>query len=329
VRCGGASHSHGKPPKRRANVASLDESLLRHLLLTPPPGFVAERNARVKALRAAGRREEAALLASVRRPSWTDWALNRAADDHPESVAAFAAAAEAMREAQAAAVEGRSADVGAALRALRDRTTDLVKLASTELRGAGRDADVADLTERVVAVAADAMTSERLRTGVLQPDDDAVDAIRGLPDSTAASAGRRDASSPDPAGGPRRSGTRSRRADGPTTDDAIRRRGERAAEHAAEQAVERRRTMRELAESERAQRTAAHELARAERAVVEAEAKRASASEAVDRAQRDLAESETRLAAAVERRVNLAHDVDAAERRAAALRGQLARLADD
>ena len=48
------------------------------------------------------------------------------------SRAAFAdAAADAMREAQAAAVEGRGADVGGALRALRDRTAELVKRANT------------------------------------------------------------------------------------------------------------------------------------------------------------------------------------------------------
>ena len=129
MRSGGACRSPARPPSGWTNVDPLDDTLLRHLLLTLPSGFVAERNARVKVLRAEGRRDEAALVAIIRRPSWTDWALNRAADEHPESVAAFATAAEAMREAQAAAVEGRSTDVGAALRALRDRTADLVKLA--------------------------------------------------------------------------------------------------------------------------------------------------------------------------------------------------------
>ena len=315
MRSGGAYRSHEKPPSGRTNVAPLDETLLRHLLLTPPPEFVAERNARAKALRAEGRREEAALVAIIRRPSWTDWALNRAAHEHPESVAAFAAAAEAMREAQAAAVEGRRADVGAALRALRDRTTDLVKLANAALTGAGRAADVADLTERAAAVAADPLASERLRTGVLRADDDVTDAIRGLPDRTMTA----------PRGSSIRGGVAVRPADRPPTTIP-----DRAAEQAAEQATERRRTMRELAESERAQRTAAHELARADRAVVEAEAKRASAAEALDRAQRELAETER---APVRRPpvadATLADEMDAAERRAAALREQLDRLADD
>jgi hypothetical protein len=325
VRSGGAYRSHEKPASGRTNVAPLDETLLRDLLLTPPPEFVAERNARAKALRAEGRREEAALVAIIRRPSWTDWALNRAADEHPESVAAFAAAAEAMREAQAAAVEGRSADVGAALRALRDRTTDLVKLANAALTGAGRAADVADLTERAAAVAADPLASERLRTGVLRADDDATDAIRGLPDRTMAAPRGAASSPPYPASGAARSGAPRRQACGPTADDDSR----RAAEQAAEQATERRRTMRELAESERAQRTTAHELARADRALVEAEAKRASAAEAVDRARHELAETETRLSDAARRRATLAHEMDAAERRAAALRERLDRLADD
>lgn len=290
---------------------------------------MAARNALTRSLRAGGDRDGAALVAALRRPSWTDWALNRAADVDPDAAAAFAGAADAMRDAQTAAVEGRHADVSAALRTLRDRSAALVKQANAALTGAGRAADVADLTERVAAIAADLRASEQLRAAVLRADDDAMDAIRGLPDPTTAAASSADPSPPRPAGGAARPGVRGRRAGGRIVDDTTEHATGHVAEQMVEQAAERRRAMRELAESERARRIAAHELARAERVVVEAEAKRASASEAVGHTQRELAETQARLSTATVRRATLAHEVDAAERRAAALRHQLDRLADD
>ena len=78
-----------------ANVGRLDETF-HQLLLTPPDEFVAARTALVRQLKSAGEREQAAAVAPMRRPSWVDWALNVAADEHTDEVSEFADAAEAM-----------------------------------------------------------------------------------------------------------------------------------------------------------------------------------------------------------------------------------------
>ena len=76
-------------------------------MATPPDEFVAARNALVKQLKRDGDRESAAAIAAMRRPAWTDWALNVVADDDGEIVDRFAEAASEMREAQKAAFAGR------------------------------------------------------------------------------------------------------------------------------------------------------------------------------------------------------------------------------
>ena len=64
----------------------LDETTLRGLYATVPTEFVAARNALVKELRRAKERDEAALVAALRRPDWTDWALNVVAAEHADAV---------------------------------------------------------------------------------------------------------------------------------------------------------------------------------------------------------------------------------------------------
>ena len=101
----------------------MDEATLRRLYATVPTEFVAARNALVKELRHAKERDEAALVAALRKPDWTDWALNVVAAEHTDAVDEFATAAGDVRDAQSAAIEGRDGpDVRAALRALRERT---------------------------------------------------------------------------------------------------------------------------------------------------------------------------------------------------------------
>ena len=113
--------------------------MLRPLFATPPPEFVAARNALVKQLRADKQRDTAALVAKLRRPGWVDWALNAVAAEQPDLVGGFADAAEVLREAQAASIEGRDGpDLRGALRAQRDATTALGRRAGAALRGAGR-----------------------------------------------------------------------------------------------------------------------------------------------------------------------------------------------
>ena len=280
--------------------------LLHPLLLTPPAEFVAARNALAKSLKAEGRRDDAAQVAAIRRPSWADWAVNSAARTQPDLATAFADAADAMRDAQTAAVEGRRADVAGALRALRGRTTELAKRANASLADAGRSPDIAELTERLAAVAADESATAQLRAAVLRSTTDGGDAIAGLP-STATAA-----------------------PDAPATKASARTGGKRptpAVHDGAERATERRRLMRELADIDRVRRTAGHELARAERVVDDADTKRTVAAAALARARADLTEADQRLAAATERRTSLDREVADAEHRAVALHAELDRLA--
>jgi hypothetical protein len=155
---------------RTVSVADLEHTWLRSLLLSPPPEFVAARNALAKELRADGRRDDAAAVAGLRRPGWVDWALVRTADDDPGTVASFAAAAAAMRSAQDATVAGRPADVAGSLRAVRDAATTLAKRADATLRTVGRATELPAILERLTAIAGDAGSSAALVAGVLHPD---------------------------------------------------------------------------------------------------------------------------------------------------------------
>ena len=99
-------------------AADVDE-----LFTVAPEEFVATRNALVKALRTAGQKDEAAEVASLRRPSPSDWALNVAAHRHADDVSALLDAAADLRRIQAGAIEGRGGDVRGALAAMRSAST--------------------------------------------------------------------------------------------------------------------------------------------------------------------------------------------------------------
>ena len=144
-----------EPDRRGGTVAGLNETLLRELFATPPPDFVAARNEVVKALRKDKARDDATAVAALRRPGWDEWALNAVATSDPAVVAGFIEAAAQVRDAQAAAIEGREGpDIRSALRDLRDRSADLVRLADGALAGAGRQAAAGEINARLSKVAA-------------------------------------------------------------------------------------------------------------------------------------------------------------------------------
>jgi DNA repair exonuclease SbcCD ATPase subunit len=175
------SVAHARPNGSGCSVAALDADLLRQLCLTRPDEFVGARNALAKQLRGEGDREGAAALAALRRPSWTDWALNSAASEHAELVDAFAEAAASMRAAQERALEGGSVDLRAAINDLRERSAALARAAGSVLTGSGRGAALAELTERLNQVAADEAAANRLRSGILlEADADGGDLFAGV-----------------------------------------------------------------------------------------------------------------------------------------------------
>ena len=128
----------------------VDVSTLRELYSTPPADFIAARNQLVKERRAAKEREAAAALGKLRKPTLADWALNVVAAQHGDDVAAFLDAAGTVRDAQAAAIEGRDGpDIRGALRELREHSAQVLGRAQEVLAGAGagcgrRDGDGRD-----------------------------------------------------------------------------------------------------------------------------------------------------------------------------------------
>src|SRR4051794_12453285 len=79
-----------------------------------PERFVPERAALAKALRAEKRRDEAAAVAKLRRPSAAAWVVNQLVRSSAEGVQELFAAGDALRAAQADVLAGRGD--GAALR---------------------------------------------------------------------------------------------------------------------------------------------------------------------------------------------------------------------
>jgi hypothetical protein len=143
---------------------------LRQLYTTPPAQFVASRNQLVKERKAAKDKDGAAALGKLRKPSLADWALNVVAADHADDVAAFLSAAGDVRDAQAAAIEGRDGpDIREALRDLRDHSGQVLAHAQGVLAGAGRDAagEAGTVAGRLTEISANDEASAQLGAGVL------------------------------------------------------------------------------------------------------------------------------------------------------------------
>jgi hypothetical protein len=259
-------------------AADVDE-----LFTMAPEEFVAKRNAVVKALRAAGQKDEAAQVASLRRPSPSDWALNVAAHRHPDDVSTLLKAAAALRRIQAGAIEGRGGDVRGALAAMRGASTAVHRRADEVLAGAGRDrsTQAAAITSRLAEVATNEAVGEQLRAGRLgtAPVDEA-DPFAGL--EPAAVAPR---SKPEPK-------QRAR----PTTEPEAAAEPEAAPARPRPDPAERRRRQKGVVDAHRAVAAAAAALTKAESRVAEAQRDLDAAASRRDEAHAALDEAEAALA---------------------------------
>src|SRR4249919_3272265 len=124
----------------------------RELLAVAPAAFVAERQRRAKALRGAGRAEDARAVAAFRKPPPTVLAVNRAARDRPKAAEEASRAAARLVEAQV----GNDAEAFAkASEAMRRRVHDLLRgaVANDDSREALRKGI---LTEEIEATGFDA-----------------------------------------------------------------------------------------------------------------------------------------------------------------------------
>ena len=259
----------------------------------------------MRSLRRERRREEATAIAALRRPGWDDWALNAVAASQPEVVEAFAAAAADVREAQAAAIEGRDGpDIRAALRDLRERSAELVRLAEDALAAAGRQPAVSELTARLTRIATNEVAVAQLRVGVLGSGDTSpkdlfgdVEPAASPPRRTRRAAGTAATEHrPEKTRATKKRGTRGERRDAEATRRAREERAERERREAAlEEAQRRHAAAIEARERAAADAAAARDaLARARAAVADAEA-------AVAAAERELAAADEAVAAATRR----------------------------
>ena len=142
----------------------------RELYASPPEGFIAARDALAKRLKDEGRADEAAEVKKLRRPSIVAWAVNAAARDHPEEVAALLEAGQALRRAQRSALSGGGGDeMRTATEERRTRVqtlTDPAVAAIGERGAAHRDA----ITATFEAASVNDELGQRLASGTLDRD---------------------------------------------------------------------------------------------------------------------------------------------------------------
>ncbi len=128
----------------------------------PLDRFVPERDALAKALRKEGRREEAAEVAALRKPSVAAWAVNQVIRTQGRAVAALFGAGDALQEAHSQLLDGRGD--GKALREAlgheREAVIDLAEKARGLLSSEGHE-----LTQTTFD-----RVSETLHAAALEPD---------------------------------------------------------------------------------------------------------------------------------------------------------------
>ena len=149
--------------------------------------FVKERAAAVKELRSEGRRDDAAVVAKLAKPSVAAWIVNRVAHDEPGLVDDLLDAGARVRDVQLGA--GSATDLRTAAEeqeaALRAVMRKAEKAAAA--RGSSTPATLEKVRETLRAGALDADLAEQVRRGVLVRDQRAV----GFPLGVAVPAERR------------------------------------------------------------------------------------------------------------------------------------------
>ena len=133
----------------------------------PLEDFVPERAAVAKRLRSEGDRETAKRVTALRKPSVAAWTINQLVRSRAKDVAAFTKAADGLRAAQGALLEGRGspADLRTAREAERKAVGRLIEVARGLFPG-GREPGESTL-ERIGATLHAAAADEAIRDEVL------------------------------------------------------------------------------------------------------------------------------------------------------------------
>ena len=279
----------------------------------PLDRFIPERGALAKALRADKRRDEAAQVAALRKPSVAAWAVNQLVRTQGDAVRELFDAGDGLREAQADLLAGRGD--GRTLRSANERERDavdaLVEAARGLLSSDGHELSPA-IVERVAdtlhAAALDAGAREQVRDGRLERELRHVGLGLGeSPGPAPAPAPATPKAKPKPKDKPAEPATPAAKQPpgrgGPSREEAAEAR-RAAREQAKREKAEREQAERERAEARKAARTA--EVAarrRAERAghaLKAAEERRERAAKALEQADEALAAAQSEAQEAVD-----------------------------
>ncbi len=142
-----------------------------------PGGFVSRRDSLARELRVAGKRDEAAMVKRLRKPTRLAWALDMAAFVSPEGIERVTAAVSATLVVQAG-----GGDLRAALAELREVVQQFADTASAAAAQTGHPADPSELVNAVMAVIGVTGALETLRAGRLVdiPEGGGIDFLTGL-----------------------------------------------------------------------------------------------------------------------------------------------------
>ncbi|MEW5855135.1 MAG: hypothetical protein AB2A00_40540, partial [Myxococcota bacterium] len=140
----------------------------------PLSEFTPARNGLEKELRKAGRKDEAAMVKALRKPTTAQWAINQVAHENPRTITALLKAADTLRRAQSRALSGGSADaLREAQQAFRGAVGDVTRAAEKVLEAggyaAGGNVDAVRTSLMAVPTASEE-DLELLRTGMLAHD---------------------------------------------------------------------------------------------------------------------------------------------------------------
>jgi hypothetical protein len=105
------------------------DACLDAIFAAPADGFVAAREALVRELKQAGRRDDAATVHALRRPTVAVWSLNQMARAQPDQLAALVAAGDEVDELQQCGADARD-DLRAAARRRRALLDGLTEVAA-------------------------------------------------------------------------------------------------------------------------------------------------------------------------------------------------------
>jgi hypothetical protein len=144
----------------------------------PREEFTEARNALVRELRNAGRKDDAEEVRALKKPAVSVWAVNQLARRHPREVADLVKAGDALRKAQRDVLAGKKgADVREASRALHELADELVGAAREILEETGdwaTQATAQRISGTLRAASSDPAAAKLLRKGRLSEDVESV-----------------------------------------------------------------------------------------------------------------------------------------------------------